>query len=114
MIICFNILCHVFMIFNFWLLSMICCNSAFKQGNLGLWRYVNAIIIIIINLQSLHRRRQQEQHDKTVYLLSSEYSPEKPFRDYDRFTLGIRNICHLDDTVPWNHSCHMTELYCTV
>ncbi len=27
---------------------MICCNSAFEQGNLDLWRYINAFIIIII------------------------------------------------------------------
>ena len=27
---------------------MICCNSAFEQGNLDLWRYINALIIIII------------------------------------------------------------------
>ena len=26
---------------------MICCNSAFEQGNLDLWRYINAFIIII-------------------------------------------------------------------
>ena len=25
---------------------MICCNSAFEQGNLVLWRYINAFIII--------------------------------------------------------------------
>ena len=25
---------------------MICCNSAFEQGNLDLWRYINAFIII--------------------------------------------------------------------
>ena len=27
---------------------MICSNSAFEQGNLDLWRYINAFIIIII------------------------------------------------------------------
>ena len=27
---------------------MICCNSAFEHGNLDLWRYINAFIIIII------------------------------------------------------------------
>ena len=27
---------------------MISCNSAFEQGNLDLWRYTNAFIIIII------------------------------------------------------------------
>ena len=27
---------------------MICFNSAFEQGNLDLWRYINAFIIIII------------------------------------------------------------------
>ena len=27
---------------------MISCNSAFEQGNLDLWRYINAFIIIII------------------------------------------------------------------
>ena len=27
---------------------MLCCNSAFEQGNLDLWRYTNAFIIIII------------------------------------------------------------------
>ena len=27
---------------------MICCNSAFEQGNLDLWRYINAFIIIFI------------------------------------------------------------------
>ena len=27
---------------------MICCNNAFEQGNLDLWRYINAFIIIII------------------------------------------------------------------
>ena len=37
----------MFMIFNLQFLSMICCNSAFEQGNLGLWRYINAFIIII-------------------------------------------------------------------
>ena len=26
---------------------MISCNSAFEQGNLDLWRYINAFIIII-------------------------------------------------------------------
>ena len=26
---------------------MICCNSAFEQGHLDLWRYINAFIIII-------------------------------------------------------------------
>ena len=26
-------------------------NSAFEQGNLDLWRYINAFIIIIINVQ---------------------------------------------------------------
>ena len=27
---------------------MICCNTAFEQGSLDLWRYLNAFIIIII------------------------------------------------------------------
>ena len=27
---------------------MICCNSAFEQGNLDLWRYINAFIILFI------------------------------------------------------------------
>ena len=27
---------------------MISCNSTFEQGNLDLWRYINAFIIIII------------------------------------------------------------------
>ena len=27
---------------------MISCNSAFEQGNLDLWRYINVCIIIII------------------------------------------------------------------
>ena len=29
---------------------MICCNSAFEQGNLVLWRYTNAFIIVIIEV----------------------------------------------------------------
>ena len=48
MITYFDIWCHVLMIFNFWFLSMISCNSAFEQANLDLWRYINAFIIIII------------------------------------------------------------------
>ena len=35
------------MIVYFLFLSMICCNSALEQGNLDLWRYINAFIIII-------------------------------------------------------------------
>ena len=41
------------MIFNFYFLSMICCNSAFEQGNLDLWRYINMFIIISITIISV-------------------------------------------------------------
>ena len=37
-------------IFNFLFLSLICCNSAFEQGNFIIlfMRYINAFIIVII------------------------------------------------------------------
>ena len=47
----FRYLMPCFMIFYFKFLSMICCNSAFEQGNLDLWRYINAFIIIIYYLR---------------------------------------------------------------
>ena len=46
----FRYLMPCFMIFYFYFLSMICCNSAFEQGNLDLWRVINVLLLLLLRL----------------------------------------------------------------
>ena len=49
---------------------MICCNSAFEQGNLDLWRYINAFIICYYYLFI----RQVAQWSHCLYVVALPYS----------------------------------------
>jgi len=45
-IISLDIQCHIFVILNLFSATFMFCNSAFEKGNLNLWCYINAVIII--------------------------------------------------------------------
>ena len=51
----FYIICfYMFLYFSFILIFYFACNSAFEQGYLEPWRYINAFIILFIILYYSH------------------------------------------------------------
>ena len=49
---------------------MISCNSAFEQGNLDLWRCINAFIIIIIMLYTASNINSHNSYNKMLYIVT--------------------------------------------